>query len=155
MGRSVSYPSNATVAYAPTPCDSDWCVTCESEGADCTCEEGDSHILEGETDWDRLKDDLVMRAKALFPSLYEADGWRGREDHTLARNGLIDFGVSEYCGLMAVWMVPRADFERAGLEEMAERWIESVTAKFQAEFGEYYRVGGFSNGTSLYQKTAT
>jgi hypothetical protein len=152
MGRSVSYPRGAIVAYAPTPCDDDYCARCVDAVADCECEPDDQMHIESQTDWDWLKDGLRMRAKALFPSLWEADDWRGREDHTLARNSLVDFGVSEYCGLMAVWIAPRTDLENAGSKYLAARWMAQVTPKFLAEFGEYARLGGLSDGTSVYQK---
>ena len=41
---------------------------------------------------------------SLRPSLYEADGWAGREDRILLQNGHVEIGVSEYCGLAAIWM---------------------------------------------------
>ena len=73
MGRSVSYPARAVVAFT---------------------------VLEVETedDWEFeyawLRDDVLDRATRLFPSLTPHDGWRGREDRILARNAFADFGVS-------------------------------------------------------------
>ena len=72
-------------------------------------------MLEGEDSdaWDFayewLRDDLIERAKRLFPSLEPYDGWRDREDHILARNAFADFGVSVYGGVVAVWILERAD----------------------------------------------
>lgn len=65
MGRSVSYPSGAIVAFTVLEVESedDW---------------------EFEYEW--LRDDLRERASRAFPSLIPHDGWRGREDRTLMRN---------------------------------------------------------------------
>ena len=84
MGRSVSYPAGALVAFA-------------------TLEVEDSEDWEFEFDW--LVGDLRSRAAAAFPSLKDCDGWRGREDRILMRNAFADFGVSTYCGLVAIWIV--------------------------------------------------
>lgn len=58
MGRSVSYPSGAIVAFTVLEVESedDW---------------------EFEYEW--LRDDLRERASRAFPSLIPHDGWRGRE----------------------------------------------------------------------------
>lgn len=153
MGRSVSYPLGAEVAYAATPYDENWCFACGESESECECADEERDIQEREVDWLCVKDDLIYRAKSLFPSLYEPtrDIWRGREDHVLLRNRLVDFGVSEYCGLMAIWIVPREGLD-GNLEAFAARWIASISEKFQADFGEFYRVGGFCDGTSIYQR---
>ena len=62
MGRSVSYPTGALVCF-------------EDIGA-----------FEGEFYFEWFTDDLKERAAAMFPSLYDCDKWRGREDHILMRN---------------------------------------------------------------------
>src|SRR3546814_8480393 len=88
MGRSVSYPSGAIVAFTVLDVenDGDW---------------------EFEYEW--LREDLRERAANAFPSLIPHDGWRGREDRILMRNSYADFGLSVYGGLVAVWIVERDD----------------------------------------------
>ena len=88
MGRSVSYPSGAIVAFTvlEVEAEDDW---------------------EFEYEW--LRNDLCERAAKAFPSLIPHDGWRGREDRILMRNAYADFGVSVYGGLVAVWIVERDD----------------------------------------------
>lgn len=88
MGRSVSYPSGAIVAFTLLEVDDD----------------GDWDF---EYEW--LRADLSERAAAAFPSLAAHDGWRGREDRILRRNAFADFGVSVYGGLIAVCVVERDD----------------------------------------------
>ena len=88
MGRSVSYPSGAIVAFTVLEVenDDDW---------------------EFEYEW--LREDLRERAARAFPSLISHDGWRGQEDRILMRNAYADFGLSVYGGLVAVWIVERDD----------------------------------------------
>lgn len=151
MGRSVSYPSGALVAYARTPYDEDWCANCSCPASDCDCDEDDKSLVQGEADWDWIAEDAARTISEMFPSFRPDDDWRGREDRVVARNSLVDFGFSEYCGLMAYWMVPREGLD-GNLEAFAERWIAAVSRRFCARFGEYVRIGGMSDGTSVYQR---
>ena len=88
MGRSVSYPQGAIVAFR-------------------LIESG----ARGDLDWqyECLVEDVVSTARQAFPSLLPHDGWRGREDRILLRNAYADCGISIYCGLAAVWLVERND----------------------------------------------
>jgi hypothetical protein len=137
MVRSVSYPSGSLVAF--------------------TVREGeDSDARDFEYEW--LRDDLIERAKRLFPSLEPYDGWRGREDHILARNAFADFGVSVYGDLVAVWIVERDDGSyrdadwQAARSSRARHWLRQIASRFEAEFGDYDCLGHFSNGVGVYRK---
>jgi hypothetical protein len=139
MGRSVSYPSGAIVAFQVLETDDD----------------GD---LGFEYEW--LRDDLRERAATAFPSLIPHDGWRGREDRILMRNAYADFGVSTYGGLVAVWIAEREDgaywesdwrHPRTG---RARRWLAQIAPRFEALFGEYECLGHMSNGEGVYRKRA-
>jgi hypothetical protein len=70
MGRSVSYPSGAIVAFTvlEVESDDDW---------------------EFEYEW--LREDLRERASRAFPSLIPHDAWRGREDRILYAQCLCRF----------------------------------------------------------------
>ena len=137
MGRSVSYPAGAVVAFAAL----------EVENPD---------AWEFEFDW--LVDDLGCRATAAFPSLRDCDGWRGREDRILMRNAFSDFGVSTYCGLVAIWIVEREDAAyldadwRTARSPRARRWLSQITPRFDALFGEFDIVGRFSNGETIFRR---
>lgn len=139
MGRSVSYPSGSLVAFTVLD-------------------------VENENDWDFeyewLRNDVVERAMHLFPSLEPQDGWRGREDRILARNAFADFGISIYCGLLAIWIVERdddsyrdADF-RTARSPRARRWLAQIAPTFDAEFGDSDCLGHMSNGEGIYRKRA-
>src|SRR5688572_16363822 len=118
MGRSVSYPPDAVVTFGVF--------------------EGEDHF-----DWEDFADDFQWQVQRLFPRSYEADDWLGREDHVLMASEHAYFGLSEYGGLVAYWMVVRDDAERPGL---AEAWVRRAGPKFEASFGSLRKVGTFSNG---------
>jgi hypothetical protein len=137
MGRSVSYPTSSLVCF----------TVLETE---------DSDSFGFEFEW--FCEDAAERACAAFPSLYAHEGWRGREDRILLRNAFADFGVSEYCGLIAVWIVERDDDAywdadaRACRSPRAQRWLAQIAPKFDALFGAHDCIGRFSNGEAIYRK---
>jgi hypothetical protein len=139
MGRSVSYPSGAIVAF----------TVLEIEGDD---------DWEFEFEW--LREDLRERASRAFPSLIPHDGWRGREDRTLMRNAYSDFGVSVYGGLVAVWIVERDDGAywdadwRTVRSPRARCWLSQIAPRFDAVFGDYDCLGHMSNGEGVYTRRA-
>jgi hypothetical protein len=130
MGRSVSYPTGALVCFE------------------------DISDFENEFDFIWFTDELKERAGAMFPSLYDCDKWRGREDHILMRNAYVDFGVSEYCGLAAIWIAERCDgayydYPRAG---RAAHWLAQIRTRFLTEFGSLLLDGHMSNGEGVYRR---
>lgn len=130
MGRSVSYPRGALVAFTHIDDEMDY------------------------LDWQDMLDSERDYVQSLWPSFEPADHWRGREDHVIARNRLVEFGMSEYCGLVAYWLVPRDDLESAGLEALAETWIARVAPRFLKTFGTLRKIGTFSNGEAVFERIA-
>jgi hypothetical protein len=139
MGRSVSYPSGAIVAFTLLEVD-------------------DEDDWDFEYEW--LRADLSERAAAAFPSLEAHDGWRGREDRILRRNAFADFGVSVYGGLVAIWVVERDDGAywdaewRTARSPRAQQWLRQIAPRFDALFGDYDCLGHMSNGEGVYRKRA-
>ena len=131
MGRSISTPSNAAaVCYS---------VIDDNQFGD---------------EFDMLMDDFRDQLFYMFPSVTSTERWLGREDHVLAENGLAMFGMSEYCGLIAYWIVPQEHSHDGRLDGIAKRWIEQIAPKFTKAFGELTKVGTASNGESFYQRNA-
>tara|TARA_A100001391_G_scaffold188617_2_gene159349 strand:- start:3476 stop:3946 length:471 start_codon:yes stop_codon:yes gene_type:complete len=137
MGRSVSYPSGALVAFRLLE-----------------TSEGDDHDWEYECLVDRVRYD----ATNAFPSLREYGGWRGREDRILLRNAYADCGVSTYCGLAAIWLAQRddpayweADYASPRVAR-ARHWLAQVEPRFIAMFGELTLIGRFSNGEAVFER---
>ena len=129
MGRSVSYPTDATTV-----------VFVREEDPD------DVFFFE-----DALEDFKSLMTEC-FKSLGETDVWVGREDHAVLENNLAYFGISEYCGMLSLWVLPKEDFIN-----LSVNWTNQIANKFKKavknSFGEVYvAVGRFSDGTSLYEK---
>ena len=130
MGRSVSYATGSTsVCYRTfkpeTPEDSQF-------------------------EWEYFEDWLRETAAAAWPSLEPCDNtWLGREDHAILENAHAYIGVSEYCGLVSIWLAPKDNSEHP---ELSEHWCNQISAKFEKLFGEYRKIATASNGESFYER---
>ncbi len=135
MGRSVSYASGSVhIEYATFEaedgCDSQW-------------------------EWDYATEDFQELILKAFPSTNTCDEWVGREDRALAENSFAYFGVSEYCGLVSMWVAPKDD-DYATSTSLRDHWIDSIGPKFAKvcgnSFGQSLKsVGRFSNGEQIFQ----
>ncbi len=140
MGRSVSFPPNAIVAFR----------TIDTEDQD-----------DGEWEYECLVDEIAVTARKAFPSLEPHEGWRGREDRILLRNAFADCGISTYCGLVAIWLTVRDDSRYWEADyfhprsDRSKRWLEQVAPRFHALFSELRMVGRFSNGEAIFERIAS
>jgi len=129
MGRSVSTPSNAcAIAY---------------------------QYLESVDYWDFQEwlEDIKARIAHIWPSFSPCDTWFDREDHAIMENHLTYIGISEYCGMTAIWIVPKTDNQSGRcIYALAKHFITRIQPKFMAEFNHYHRIGRFSNGESIFEK---
>lgn len=97
--------------------------------------------------------DAIIKA---FPSASECDEWPGDEDRAVAKNRFAYFGVSEYCGLVAMWVLPKDD-DYATSYALRDRWIEQIEKRFRdvamgGAFGPALRkLGTASNGEAFFQ----
>ena len=131
MARSVSVPTGAfVVAY-------EWLEQSH---------DGDDSNFYG----DEFLEDVTCRAEELFPSLRECNEWLGREDRAILENSFAYFGVSEYCGLVSIWMVLKDQDDHN--VHLAEHWAAQVSTKFKEVFGTLTKVGTFSNGEAIFEK---
>ena len=110
----------------------------------------------GEDDFDFFLEDLcdnVLVPK--YPSLEPCNRWMDREDHVILQNQYCEVSVSEYCGCVAVCLAP---FDPDDAYKVA--WCERVADSFKRHVEKNFkscamrRIGGFSNGESVYQKIA-
>lgn len=127
MSRSVSVPSGAVVvAY--------------------------SYCGENEDDYgddDQVVEDFRQSVLLCYKSTWQVDKWLGREDLAIAANDYAYFGISEYCGLIAYWVVLRDECEAIG---RATAWVNRIAPKFKERFATLQRVGVFSNGEAVYER---
>jgi len=154
MGRSVSTPRDAIVAYYDVSEHGyDW-----NEENDCVDFDNFNEFRAGD-DWDFFKECMIEKVLELFPSMEECSvwtdrqpNWLNREDLAIAENQLAYFGVSEYCGCAAVWIVAKKGYYGDDVNPLAEAWVSTISKKFHENFGEYDQVGVFSNGEAIYEK---
>ena len=114
-----------------------------------------------EYDWETFQwflEDIQTHAKSLWPSFRNCDRWLDREDHAILENALCYLGVSEYLGLASIWLVPKA-YPDSGyfsgneyIYPLAVNWISRIAPTFHTAFGQYRKVGTFSNGESIYER---
>ena len=148
MGRSVSYPSGTICsAYRDV----------SAFGYDCESDEIDYHLAE--LDWEDLLEDIVSDAIKQWPSMTDVrseNRWAGREDRILCENELGQIGISEYNGVANIWLRSRKDDycdyydDQQKLINLCDSWCNRISEKFEKKFAEMHRIGGFSDGTSLY-----
>lgn len=158
MGRSVSIPSGAAVTvrvYGPPS--AYYCRTCAhcreeethaEEGESCTRCEAKNHIPDVQFDDDATRmnwDDDIMnlsdKLRDAFPSLTKCDRWLGRgnsEDHAILENRHAAVSVSEYCGVVAVCLVPEPRSEYESSPMIAHHWCAQVEAKFRKIVAEAF-----------------
>ena len=134
MARSVSSPYGATaVIYTAIDTDDD---------PDCT-----------QFEWESKIDDLIDALQQKFPSLRLSDKWLGNKDRAILENSFAYFGVSEYCGLVSVWVVPKEDYP------LATAWAEKARASLRASVYQSFgivlnKVATASNGEAFFQAAA-
>jgi hypothetical protein len=131
----------------------DCCPHCKAHEDDCSTQDQQS-------EWDYHVDDFRSMMKQAFPSLEDCDEWVGREDHALLCNRHCYIGVSEYCGLVSMWVKPKdddwRDDDKAGLRD---RWIDQIERKFYTTANQCFgtalrKLGHFSNGEGVYERIA-
>jgi hypothetical protein len=133
MGRSVSVPNgSALVCYR------------------------DVSGFDDEWDWEAFVEDIVETCKSTWNSFYDCDEWLDNEDHVLVENGLVQVGVSEYMGLASIWIRPKDDFDYGDPDTtgLAHNFVDKIKPKFEEYFGEFVKLGSFSNGEGVYEKVA-
>lgn len=122
MARSVSIPRGAVkVAYADAS-------------------ELDEYLF------DDAVSDLRWSLSKRYPSLRRCNEWVGREDRAVLANDNAFITVSEYCGLVAVCVVPKTD------SKAALAWCDKVKLDTAVSyFGPLLlSKGRFSNGEQVF-----
>ena len=139
MGRGVSYPSNCSVV----------CFRAfEIEDSE------DTDLAAIKFDW--FIEDTRGMCRECWPSMCTCDKWLDREDHAILENNHCYIGISEYCGLISIWLLSKAeDLACSGYSDspnLADYWCSQISKKFEEMFGNLVRLGTMSNGISVYKK---
>jgi hypothetical protein len=156
MGRSVSKPNGSIVCYDDVSnlgyvkicpeCDcTNFDDICDNCGHDISSEEFIYDEEQADCDFESYIEDLTNSLIKKYPTLTRCDKWLGREDHAILENDKSYVGISEYCGLMSIWMVAKDD------EPGAERYVKVREKSFVKSFGSLRKIGTFSNGEGVYE----
>lgn len=135
MSRSVSYANNSVhVEYATFECEDEY---------------------EAQDEFRYCLEDFQRELCDTFPSVSKCDKWIGREDHAVAENRFAYFGVSEYCGLVSMWVAPKDD-GYATSTGPRDHWVDQIGPKFRKVAGSCFgqalqQIGRFSNGEAFFQ----
>ena len=138
MGRSVMTHSNAVATvYTDTE---------EHE----TCWEFEEYFLTP------IINALINR----YPSMRDerdANIWRGRELRVVAQNSHADVIVSEYCGTVAIQLVPTE--QETDAANLSDWWCGQAYKGFRETVKEkcgrtMHKVGHMSNGVGVYKQDA-
>ena len=156
MGRSVNYLSDAVGIVYFDVSNMGWCDVDEN-GDEC-----EPIFDEYSNDWYDFKFDLIHQLKAKLKSLEKVEGrWDNRKTIIILENGLAELGLSLYCGCasLSVRVIPETDYETQGefakREALGNYWIKKNWDKMLNGLDVGYkmlnRIGGFSNGESVYE----
>lgn len=139
MGRSVETPNHATaVVYL-------------------------HDSIDDSDDWDDLIDDLQQALGAKYPSFQPVKAaWLDypyRETRIILANRHAQVTISEYCGLVAVCLVPIEqpyDYgHETGAQNLADSWCARIEPGFREIVGHFghrlAHVGTASNGEAFYR----
>ena len=103
-------------------------------------------------EWEELMSNWREQMQEFWPSLTRADSWEHRECRIIAENQHCKVSVSEYCGLVAICLIPKVD--DPATMGMAYRWCQSIAPKFKEEFSTLRHIGSASNGEAFFQEIA-
>lgn len=141
MGRSVSCASGSVhIAYARF--EQDW-----------------GNEEQARWDWECARDDFVADMQSACASLATCDRWLGREDHALLENAYAWIGVSEYGGLVSMWVAPKeaGGHGSARFAALCNRWIGNIESRFYETAHRHFAeplelVGHMSNGCGVFRR---
>lgn len=134
MARTVSTPHNA------------YCVTYLNLSRHISEEDYDN-----EYEFQLLLESITETLMERYPSLYPVNKWIDREDKVILENRLVQIGVSEYCGLMALWVIPRYENDYS-VDNLSQKFSRTIEPTING-LGDLRKVATFSNGEAMYEQT--
>jgi len=181
MARSVNYLYNAKVVYYIDTSEWGYveedvleCPECGCElydyeteyedGDECSCctegkfklktkERYDEYIAE--INFEDFKSEVTTELQDICT---EIDEWEGNEVHILWEGDYTNVAISEYNGLLSLSVAQKDDIfdyceedEEVKIQELADKETEKIV-KLLEKFGEYKKIGCFSNGECIYEK---
>jgi hypothetical protein len=157
MGRSVSYPRGSIVCFEDISSFGyiKTCPECNCQCYEDKCDECDFDLSQVEATYDEYYaidefetyiDNLRYSITEKYSSMNQCDAWISREDRAIMENRFSYIGISEYSGLLSIWMVPKEDVTGAKI------YVSMRANGFFKSFGTLKKIGIFSNGESVFEK---
>ena len=81
-----------------------------------------------------------------FPSFERTDKWIGRECRVILENDFFQVGVSEYCGVYAIWAIEKEEHRNISVN-----FGLSLKNSIR-EMSTFRQIGTFSNGNAIYER---
>ena len=96
-----------------------------------------------------------------YPGFDKCSRWDGRETHIILEGYGTEIGLSEYCGLATLSVrvdegpleYSMDDQEYEADRQKALNWIRDNWDQASEYWNQYRKIGTFSNGESVYEKT--
>lgn len=155
MGRSVDYLNNAEkVNYFQWPTLSVYDPETDRDV------ETDEYEDDDYEDAEYVIEYIQETIKSNFPDFDNCSHWDGRETHIILEGHGVEIGLSEYCGLATLSVrVDQRELEYCATDEEADaeyqkalNWINENWDEAAKYWGQYTKIGTFSNGEGVYEK---
>ena len=99
--------------------------------------------------------------RSIFPGFDPCSRWDGNETHIILEGYGLEIGLSEYCGLASLSVrVDEGPLEYSEDDEAYEtdkkkaiNWINENWDEATKYWNQYAKIGTFSNGEGVYEKT--
>jgi hypothetical protein len=106
-------------------------------------------------------EDIQEYIRSIFPGFDPCSRWDGRETHIILEGYGVEIGLSEYCGLASLSVrVDQSILDYFDTDEEADAeetkikdWIHANWDDVSQYWNRYRKIGTFSNGESVYEKT--
>lgn len=168
MGRGVmTHPDAEATVYRHLENYHSYCMECDTDNCEyeAECPECGADMFDYDGDVARdefqyLVDDVRREFRNRLPSMMSCDRWATgcgamNELHCIVANELCDVYISEYCGMVAISVVPTGYDDCDGnTHGLAVHWCATHASDVLDQFSEYSRLGTMSNGEQVFQRRA-
>lgn len=141
MGRSVDYLSGAVkVNYFPWPTQD-------------ILDDNDNIVGTQPDEGYLVIEDIRETIKSEADGFSDCNRWDGRECHIILEGNGVEIALSEYCGLATLSVrVEESDYSDDETTAEGLKWINEHWDRVSAPWNQWKRIGGFSNGESVYER---
>jgi len=119
-------------------------------------------VLDIEDEWqfEDLRKDIQVLIRDHYPSFDDCEQRVDREGQAILENDHAYVVLAEYCGCASVSLAPKDDRYDGRFPALAEAWGYQIADRWRRLLQDAFpgqamvRVGGMSNGTSVYRKVS-